>query len=34
MFSKGVFSSVLSSALVAALMGSSMIGVWGMINVS
>jgi hypothetical protein len=33
-FASGVFTTVLTTALMAALMGSSMMGVWGMINVS
>ena len=33
-FSSSVFATILSTALMAALMGSSMMGVWGMINVS
>ena len=33
-FASGVLTTVLSTALIAALMGSSMMGVWGMINVS
>ena len=34
MVAQGVMSSVLAGALMAAIMGSSMVGVWGMINVS
>jgi hypothetical protein len=33
-FASSVFATVFSIALIAALMGSSMMGVWGMINVS